>query len=455
MPVLSPTHVGNNSISIGALVARLKAASFQGRDPEIRRFAELVRKPDLLPRVLCVTGPPGIGKSALMEAVRDRLQSARLAEVVIVHMHDFDRSPEGLERILVESTMLWPRRPGDPPLVLVLDGYERVSMAERRHLREKFTAKLMGPILVAFCERRPPADLLVAQVGWRSVTEEMALGPLTVVDSTALLEAHGVIGGASRSLALEAMGNPLLTAVAAEVALHEPDPERWGSRVAEETTRLLANRLQQEGLDAHGFALVEAASLATSVNQEVLAALLRRDIVDHFPRFTALSIVIERASGDYAVVEPFRSLVARDVRRRRPHGYERMKAELTRAAVVPSALPNAPTRPSRELLLDVKAALEWLRHGRTNEPCRLASRLEFVGADGEARLRRMLTRVIGSLVESRSPRVAEASRLLMYYYFDRAASLEAVAERMNISRATAFRRLRLGIELVAEGLPIG
>ena len=440
--------------SVGEQVARLAAASFQGRDLEIRRITELVCSPDLLPRVLCVTGPPGVGKSALMEAVRWRLQAAGLADVLLVNMRDFDHTPEAVERLLLERAAPWPRQVGDKPLVLVLDGYDSVSVAERRSIREGFTAELTGPVLAAFCERRPPADLLVAQVGWRAFTEEMRVGPLQAGEATALLEAHGVTGEASAALALEAMGNPLLTAVAGDVTIREADPERWPDRLAEEATRLLAGRLRQEGLDAHGgFAMVEAASLEASVNEERLGAMLRRDLGGEFSRFTALSIVVEQASGEYAVVEPFRSLVARDVRRRRPRVYDEMRAAAN-AAQAQQPFVDPRTHPSRELVPDVKSALEWLRLGRLGDPCDLALRLHLADEGGAARLNSMLTGIVLSLVRSRAPRVSEAGRLLMYYYFDRAASSEAVAERMNISRATAFRRLSLGIELVAERLPI-
>ena len=75
--------------------------------------------------------------------------------------------------------------------------------------------------------------------------------------------------------------------------------------------------------------------------------------------------------------------------------------------------------------------------------------------DAHGDLQGRLREIIRSLAESRSPRVAQAGRVLHCYYVSRTSSLELVAERLSVSRATLFRRLTLGLTLVYERLDDG
>jgi hypothetical protein len=70
-------------------------------------------------------------------------------------------------------------------------------------------------------------------------------------------------------------------------------------------------------------------------------------------------------------------------------------------------------------------------------------------------LQHRLLEIIRTLAASRSPRVSQAGRVLHLYYVVRTGSLEAVAERLCVSRATLFRRLSLGLTLVHERLADG
>ena len=72
-------------------------------------------------------------------------------------------------------------------------------------------------------------------------------------------------------------------------------------------------------------------------------------------------------------------------------------------------------------------------------------------AAGDA-LRSALINSIRQLASSESRKRAEAGQLLLDYYVRRAGSHELVAERLHLSRATFYRRLRLGWELLARQL---
>jgi tetratricopeptide (TPR) repeat protein len=101
---------------------------------------------------------------------------------------------------------------------------------------------------------------------------------------------------------------------------------------------------------------------------------------------------------------------------------------------------------------DVRIALE-----RLDDPVGLAktSLAELAALPGDPpkvadRLRTVLISSMQHLASSESPQRAEAGQLLLDYYVRRAGSHELVAERLHLSRATFYRRLRLGWELLAK-----
>lgn len=101
--------------------------------------------------------------------------------------------------------------------------------------------------------------------------------------------------------------------------------------------------------------------------------------------------------------------------------------------------------------VDVKTALESL-----NDPPLLAGnplvRLACISGEGTAggqELRTLLIDVCKELAAARSPRDAEAGALLVDYYVRRVGSHEVIAERLHLSRPTFYRRLQLGLSLVA------
>lgn len=65
-------------------------------------------------------------------------------------------------------------------------------------------------------------------------------------------------------------------------------------------------------------------------------------------------------------------------------------------------------------------------------------------------LRALLIDVITELAMSRSPRHAEAGRVLLDYYVKGVGSHEVIIERMHLSRPTFYRRLQMGLVLVAR-----
>lgn len=90
----------------------------------------------------------------------------------------------------------------------------------------------------------------------------------------------------------------------------------------------------------------------------------------------------------------------------------------------------------------VKELLGWLR--RDGDEAGPARSVALSTQD-----RQLLVGAIGEMVGSDSSREAEAGRILRDYYVRRIRSHELIANRLNMPRATFYRRLRLGVELLA------
>jgi hypothetical protein len=298
----------------------------------------------------------------------------------------------------------------------------------------------------------------------------MPLGPLRSAEALTPCASRNASAGDARAAVRVAGGNPLLLALAGEMALREPDPQQRERCFVGAAAELIMARLRRERVDAAGIAMLEAASLVPHIDEEMLAAMLERDDEDDFHRFTHLSLVVQGAAG-YSIAEPFRSLLALDLLQRRPRWCRETAAKVARqlepardahrdsprleeSVANPDANAARGHRCAPALLADVRAALEWLRQDGGHETCPLAAHLAVTGPDASSQVRLLLAGIIRSLQTSRAPRVAEAGRLLEVYYLGRSASVETVGESLDMSRSTAFRRLRLGVELVAERLTL-
>jgi hypothetical protein len=478
------------SPTLGDRVQRAEESVFAGRERELRRLIDLVTDPRRLPHTVSLTGPPGIGKTAILEECARRVRSVDGGSAVLIDCHEFDGSVDGFRSALARRTAGWIGGGVEVPMLLGVDSYELLTVPRRRRLREEFLEQLTGPVLVVLADRKGPADMLSQRAGWRACMETMSLGPLAEVEARRLLARRGLSDGVAVADALRlAAGHPLVLAVAADVAL------RCGTRplpawlIAETVTRMLHLRLRREARDPRLADLLEASSLMPVVDHDLLSEMLELDLSNLEAAYADLSVV-EAVSDGYAIRQPWRHLLSTDLLRRRPRRHAQLVARahahrrLISSRPSPSFSSARPLRvvgtPGWALDLDecgdqestrnagpaiadgaarerVKLALEALDH-----PEALAERwpLDDLGVDGGVEavgphLQRRLLEIIRTLAASRSPRVSQAGRVLHCYYVVRTGSLEAVAERLCVSRATLFRRLSLGLTLVYERLADG
>jgi hypothetical protein len=119
--------------------------------------------------------------------------------------------------------------------------------------------------------------------------------------------------------------------------------------------------------------------------------------------------------------------------------------------ISPAGGAYVPRSPGHQLLL--KSALQNLADVEVLRRSPLTLLPALSGSnDSGADLRDMLVDVVTELTASRAPRDREAGQLLLDYYVKRVGSHEIVMERLCLSRPTFYRRLRRGLERLAERL---
>lgn len=96
-----------------------------------------------------------------------------------------------------------------------------------------------------------------------------------------------------------------------------------------------------------------------------------------------------------------------------------------------------------------------LTHIDSPERLRDSPLLALSGAASPAELRARLREEVRALSVSGSAEEAEAGRILAHYYLDGVRGHERLALRLHLSRATYFRRLRYGLELIGRRLARG
>ncbi len=101
----------------------------------------------------------------------------------------------------------------------------------------------------------------------------------------------------------------------------------------------------------------------------------------------------------------------------------------------------------------VKAALEDLADPVALRQTELRL-LPCVSQNGPvaAELRALLVEIICDLAASSAPRDAEAGHLMFDYFVKKVGSQELIMERLYLSRATFYRRLKRGLAIVAKQL---
>jgi DNA-binding SARP family transcriptional activator len=316
---VAPAFRPPRETTLGHRVAVAESRLFQGRRAELSRMLGLLAAPWLLPRVVQVHGPAGIGKTALAYALARECEM-RGWPAVILDSRDFSHDSTGLsEAIAARSAELW--SPGcGRPLLLVLDTLEEMRDIEHR-LWEMILPGLKGPVLVLLAGRRPK-PVLARPGAWLGLVDDVELTGLTDAESRRLIQLLGVRDPEVIGEVLGfARGNPLYLTVAAQHA------RAAGTRSLSPFGLVacsLIGRMTSEIANPGVRRLMEAASLVRTFNQELLAAMLNGDVSADFEALCGLSVVRAVPAG-MRLHDVVRDAVAADLRRRTPQACQDMR----------------------------------------------------------------------------------------------------------------------------------
>jgi hypothetical protein len=371
--------------TLAARLAGMADRCFVGRAAELRIF-ERALAASLPPfAVLWIHGPGGIGKSALLAAMRD-LALASGRRVVQIDGTSIEPRPQAF------ADALGLERPDecDDPGVLLIDGCEHIE-ALQPWLREQFLPTLPQTWLTVCAGRRPPDSRWRHDAQWATLLQVHALSHLGDADASALLAARGVpLNRCAEALAW-CRGHPLALSLMADV-LRQSDLPLQTVEPSGSIVQALVERLVQDAPDARHLDALRVAAFVRETNEAVLAALLACD--DARPLFDWLQSLGFMQPGPRGLVphELVRDVLVADTIWRDPQ-----RADTLRAAACRHYYERIARTRGRERLHHQAAVLYVLRH----QPHKQAffdwtaldmHRVEPAQPDDEARLTRMVER---------------------------------------------------------------
>ncbi len=255
---------------LSARLAQTAQRCFVGRAAELQLF-DAALSAALPPfAVLWFHGPGGVGKSALLAALRDRaLASGR--RVVSVDGSSIERGASGF----LDALGLERPRDSDDPGVLLIDGCEHLERLQP-WLREQFLPTLPQHWFAVCAGRRPPDERWCHDAQWSTLLQVRPLAGLDDGDSRALLAARGVAPDRLPQALAWGRGHPLALSLLADV-LRQSEAPLLATAPGGSVVQTLVQRLAQDVPDARHLDALRVAAFVRDTNQEVLTAALPCD----------------------------------------------------------------------------------------------------------------------------------------------------------------------------------
>jgi hypothetical protein len=309
--------------TLGDLLASHRQRRFVGRESEVELFRVALDSPEPVFRVLHVYGPPGIGKTSLLD-VCARLAADAGASVVRLDGRDLDPSPPALLRSLGRVLEV-PQGDGaitgpfdDGRVVVLLDSYERLKPLDD-WVRTRLLPRLPDTALAVIAGREGPGPAWRADPAWRELLRVVSLRNLSPEDSRRYLNACGVDPDRHDQLVQQAHGHPLGLSLLADVVV------RGGLAAADTLTPDLVGTLLRRFVEIvpsepHRRAL-EVCAVARVTTEALLRAVLGLDDAHElFTWLRGLSFVEPGTAGVFPH-DLVRDALEADLRWRDPDGY--------------------------------------------------------------------------------------------------------------------------------------
>ena len=311
--------------TLGDLLASRRRRRFVGRTSEVELFRVALESPEPQFLLLYIHGPPGIGKTTLLDVYAEIAAEAG-ASVVRLDGRDLVPSPQAVlqglgmpEGLEADSTIAAPSRGGR--MVIMFDTYERLASLDE-WVRTWLVPRLPATALTVLAGRAAPDSAWRADPAWRELLRVVSLRNLSPEDSRQYLHACGVNPVRFDQLVELAHGHPLGLSLLADVDV------RGGDAAAEPLTPDLVGTLLRRFVEIlpseqHRRAL-EVCALARVTNEALLRAVLGPENAhETFAWLRELSFVETGPEGAYPH-DLARDALDADLRWRDPDGYRQL-----------------------------------------------------------------------------------------------------------------------------------
>ncbi|MDP1847812.1 MAG: AAA family ATPase [Solirubrobacteraceae bacterium] len=207
---------------LGDVLSARRRRCFVGREAELElvRATLEAREPSF--SVLWITGPGGIGKSRLLEAVAEQAEEGDALSVVRLDGRNPAPSPREIIDVLRGALGGSPGTGGEPSadrrLVLLIDAYERLSALDD-WIRGSLLPGLPADTLTIVAAREPPSPEWRADPAWRGLLRVVSLRNFGPEESRGYLTACGVDPAAHERLVQVTHGHPLGLSLVADLVV--------------------------------------------------------------------------------------------------------------------------------------------------------------------------------------------------------------------------------------------
>ena len=311
--------------TLGDLLAARRRRRFVGRTSEVELFQLALESPDPAFLLLHIHGPPGIGKSSLLDVLAG-LAADKGAKVVRLDGRDLVPSPPAVLQAL--GVLEVPEEEGaiaglsdDGRLVVLFDTYERLSPLDE-WVRTRLLPRLPATALTVVAGRTPLDSAWRADPAWRELLRVVSLRNLSPEESRQYLQACGVDPARQEQLVELAHGHPLGLSLLADVVV------RGGEAAADPLTPDLVGTLLQRFVEIVPSGLHRRALEVCAPARVTTEALLREvlGLEDAHELFTWLRELSFVESGPEGVFphDLARDALEADLRWRDPEGYRRV-----------------------------------------------------------------------------------------------------------------------------------
>jgi hypothetical protein len=310
---------------LGDLLASRRRRRFVGRTSEVELFQLALESPDPPFLLLHIHGPPGIGKTSLLDVLAGLAADAG-ARVVRLNGRDLVPSPPAVLQAL--GVLEVPEGEGaiaglsdSGRLVVLFDTYERLSPLDD-WVRTRLLPRLPATALTVVAGRTPPDSAWRADPAWRELLRVVSLRNLSPEESRQYLQACGVDPGRQEQLVELAHGHPLGLSLLADVVV------RGGEAAADPLTPDLVGTLLQRFVEIVPSGLHRRALEVCAPARVTTEALLREvlGLEDAHELFTWLRELSFVESGPEGVFphDLARDALEADLRWRDLEGYRRV-----------------------------------------------------------------------------------------------------------------------------------